>query len=245
MKTHNAIQIRHELARVDIEPDRWLVAKAPLDGRVEEMLERQQHVLRPVKVIAGPSLRAELPFKKKAETVFDWLWNALETGIAVIQNGEEPPGEHASPEQDVAVEECLIASGVDYTCSDDEFAFRTEELSGNVTARLADQHALFRTELVCLPDPQPVLRAALSHFVTLLNASFRLVRGSLTERAIELEVVTPVALLDPWMFEKVIGALSIGQRLAGKECAALLDPELARQYVEFHRLNLKQKGEKP
>jgi hypothetical protein len=92
----------------------------------------------------------------------------------------------------------------------------------------------FRADLARLRDPEPVSLAALVHFLLALNSRLRFARGILSPDKVALEVVIAANDLEPRLIDKAIGALATGAGMARRECAALLDAEVAQAYCRFH-----------
>lgn len=76
--------------------------------------------------------------------------------------------------------------------------------------------------------------AALTHFLIALNGSLRFARATLSEAALALEAVFPIAALRPSIVDRAVDAVAIGAAAAKSSCAALTNDDVAKQYLNFH-----------
>jgi len=75
---------------------------------------------------------------------------------------------------------------------------------------------------------------ALADFLSVVNRRLRFARAQLMSDRLLLEAVVPRSLLTPSAVDLAVEALTIGAVAIKKECAALLNGEVARRYLEFH-----------
>ena len=221
-----------------LEPEGWIVGSLPVAGAPFDLLRQQPKLISPAKVASGPSLRAEMPVRKEIKGSCGVVRSALEHGLEVLagKNGSAPTQTTNAEEAASALAEYLASSSWDWTREAESFLLRVESgvSSRKIGVEVANGHVLFQSELVTLRDPDPVSGRALAHFLLALNGRLRLARGSLFEDRVALEVVVPAAELSSWLIDKTLGSLIVGARLAKRECAALLDAEVAQTYCAFH-----------
>jgi hypothetical protein len=233
-----SFQVDGQRAHLALEPDGWLAAAVPISGPAEDLLRRQAEMLSLAKVAAGLSLRAEVPVEKKIEQSFTAVRSALEQGLAAIvgkhetaaaEGGDQEEARHWLADHFASGSREWSREGAGFTVQVETGLFpqwlRVEPGRGCVS---------FRADLVRLRDPEPVSLAALVHFLLALNSRLRLARGLLLQERAALEAVIPIDVLSHRLADKAIGSLAVGARLAKRECAALLNPEAARAYCEFH-----------
>jgi hypothetical protein len=220
------------------EPGDWLVASAPLSGSAEELLLRQAEIPGPVKITAGPALRVEWPLGKSVAESFTALRSALEAGLAALSGESEATADKESDPELAArwLAEHFAAGAWEWSQHGTGFLLTVEagSLAQKVVVESDGRRVHFRAELVRLCEPEAVSRAALVHFLLELNLRLRFVRARLPDGRVALESVIPADVQSRWLVDKAVGALVVGARMARRECAALLDPELARSYCEFH-----------
>jgi hypothetical protein len=218
------------------EPGDWLVASVALNGSAEELL-RQAELPGPAKITAGPALGAEWPLGKSVAESFTALRSALETGLAALSGESDDAVEESDPQMAARwLAEHFAASAWEWAQHGTGFLLTVEagSLAQKVVVESDGRRVHFRAELVRLCEPEAVSRAALVHFLLELNLRLRFVRARLPDGRVALESVIPADVQSRWLVDKAVGALVVGARMARRECAALLDPELARSYCEFH-----------
>lgn len=222
-----------------LEADGWLVAKTPLMGTGETLLDQQQEMRCLAKVAAGPSLRAELSVDGSVESAGVALQGAMQAGLAVLDGRDTTAAPMAHADQRVS--EVLgtyapAAYVLDWAKDGTGWRCRVETSRGvqRVAAWIEPGAVSLAADLVRLRDPEPLCLRALAHFLLALNRRLRLARGSLDRRAVRLEVVLPADILDPRLLDQALGALAVGVTHARRECAALLEPALATHYCALH-----------
>ncbi len=223
---------------LSLEPEGWLVAFVPVSGAPADLLCRQAAICGPAKVTAGPCLRAELLLEKKVDGSFVAMRSALEHGLQVITGRTRASaveaGDRAEAEQTLT--EYVSSGPREWLQEGPRFLLQVETdlFLQKIVAEVARGCIRFRSDLVRLRDPEPVSFRALVHFLLALNSRLRLARGSLLSDRVVLEVCLPTWCVNTALMDQAVDALIVGARVAKKECAALLQPEVARTYCEFH-----------
>jgi len=223
---------------LSLEPEGWLVAFVPVSGAPADLLCRQAAICGPAKVTAGPCLRAELPLEKKVDGSFVAMRSALEHGLAVITGRHGATGMEACDREDtkqLLADYCASVSR-EWSQEGPQFLLQVETnlFLQKIVAEVDRGCIRFCSDLVRLRDPEPVSFRALVHFLLALNSRLRLARGSLLSDRVVLEVILPTWCVNTALMDQAVDALIVGARVAKKECAALLQPEVARTYCEFH-----------
>lgn len=221
-----------------LEPEGWITGSLPVVGAPAELLRTQSTIIGLAKIVSGPSLQAEMPLRKEIETSVAGVRGALEHGLDVLEGRTSPISMEATgvEEATAALAECLASHPWEWTREAERFVLRVESGASpqTITIEVAQGHAIFRSELVALREPEPVRQRALAHFLLALNARLRLARGSLLDDRVTLEAIIPAAGLSAWLIEKALGSLIVGARLSKGACAALLDADVAQTYCTFH-----------
>jgi len=221
--------------------DDWLEARMPACGKTGDLLVRQADVAGLAKVAAGGYLRAELPLARRSLCQsFTVLRMELEKSLDFFEGN---PGGPRAEGTELSLSDCLAATDLEWSAKEDKFCTRLEEddpFTNHVaTASLAGSALLLRTTLARVRNAGPASLCALSHFLLALNGHIRLARGSLGPDKAWLEVVLPADWATAELVHHAVRSLAVGSRAARRECAALLEPEMAQMYLEFHL-----KGEK-
>jgi hypothetical protein len=121
-----------------------------------------------------------------------------------------------------------------------EWAFsdgiRTVRVGSIAIAAHLDEGAVnFQTWLGRLGTPMTAdALPALADFLSVVNCRLRFARAELMNDQLLLEAVVPGRLLTRSTVDRAVEALAIGAATIEKECAALLNGEMARRYLEFH-----------
>jgi hypothetical protein len=234
-----SFQLDGRRLRLRVEPEGWLIGSLPLEGEADELLERQPGFPGPAKVVPGPLLQAEMPVRSAIEPAFVAVRSAVEYAIQVLseERVSTGPETEATGEAIVTLTEYVEAGIWEWKREGGGFVLTMETGGGSlkVGIELAGSLAHFRSELVALRDPAPASERALAHFLLALNHRLRLARGSLLNDRAALEAAVPSAPLTPWLISKAVNSLIVGTRLAKRECAALLDAEVAQTYCAFHQ----------
>jgi hypothetical protein len=214
----------------------WLEAWMPLCGDARALLPTQHSLAGLAKLSAGDFLRAELPAgRNDCAAAFRALCGELERGLDHFEG--VPESAPAAPLSAGNLDACLSESGIAWSPRGNAFATPLEDDPAPTSFAIAETmgNALaIRSTMVRLPNPNGESREALTHFLLALNQRIRLARASPAPDRILLEVVLPPACVKPALVKQAVGALWAGVAAARRECAALLDPEIARAYLQFH-----------
>ena len=224
---------------VAVEADHWLVGEATIPGDEKACLKLQAEVHAPVRLIPGPRLRAEVPFRRDREEAFDLVRWALESGFPAFG----APGCETGPKivggDGLDLAAVLSESSRPWSEKDNTFAVRLDagSLALKVSVCLDGESVVFSTRIASLPELDWPSTSALEHFLLQLQSRLRFARFHWKNDYLGLEIVLPVSRLDAWLVDKAAGALAAGAAAAKRECAALMQPDVARAYCDFH-LNL-------
>jgi hypothetical protein len=225
-------------AQLAVEPGGWLSASVSVIGSPEYLLRQQAEILAPAKIASGLTLRAEAPVERKIAESFVAVRAALEHGLAVITGkGETNISENdQGREAEALLAERLAAGYGEWLRRENGFLLQVEtgRFEQKVVIEVDRDHVFFRADLARMRKPEPVSLAALVHFLLALNAQLRFARGLLSPDRVALEVVLAAGDLTPRLIDKAVGALAAGAGMARRECAALLDAEVAQAYCGFH-----------
>ena len=214
----------------------WLESWMPLCGDARGLLADQHSLAGLAKLSAGDFLRAELPVGRAGcAAAFRTLCGELERALDHFEG--VPESAPAAPLAAEMLEGCLSESGVAWSPRGGVFSTPLEDDPAPASFAIAEAmgNALaIRAAMVRLHNPVGESHRALIHFLLALNQRIRLARASLMPDRIVLEVVLPPACLNPVLVAQAVGALWAGAAAARRECAALLNPEIARAYLQFH-----------
>lgn len=220
--------------KIQASADGWVSGVAPAAGDALAMHRRQSAVLAPVRLAAGPVLLAEIPCDGDPAEAAGVVEAALEEGLRCIAAGSEPSGVEGDPEA-AAARLMAALEDIGVACERNGIQFQLRIATGAFPQKIAaaprGSIILLHGDLAKWKEIAPVSEEALVHFPLSLNRRLRLARGSLGEDRVGVEVALPASILRPRLLEI---ALAVGARLSRRECAALLDPKIARDYVEFH-----------
>jgi hypothetical protein len=98
-----------------------------------------------------------------------------------------------------------------------------------------DVHAaVFSTEILEAPSATGVSLTALADLVLSMNSRFRLVWITLAGGRLALESVVLWPDLTPILVEELVAALGSSASAVKQPCRALLVPQVAREYLQFH-----------
>jgi hypothetical protein len=214
----------------------WLEVRAPLCGDVRRLLPRQYLLAGLVKAASGDFIRAELPAARDdTNRVFAILRAELEEGLDHFE--DEPAPAATLPLEAGKIAECLNGSG--FAWNQQQSAFTTALEDGPTPAAFATAEAMgealaIRTTMARIRDPSARSLEALTHFLLVLNQRLRMARGSLMPDRVTLEVVLPPACVTPVLVKRAVRSLWAGAAAARRECAALLNPQVAEAYLDFH-----------
>jgi hypothetical protein len=216
--------------------DEWLEMWMPLCGDARSLLPCQHGLAGLAKVAAGDYLRAEMPASHTdCGPAFRILRRELERGLDHFEGVPEPEAASTPPFENLA--ECLSASGVPWSPKGSAWSTPLEDDPAPTSFAIAEAlgNALaIRTTIARLHGPSRESAEALTHFLLVLNERIRLARGSMTPDRMVLEVVLPAGSVKPALVKQAVGSLWTGAAAARRECSALLDPEIAEAYLQFH-----------
>jgi hypothetical protein len=214
----------------------WLETWMPLCGDAAALLARQHCLAGLAKVAAGDYLRAEMPSGcADCADAFRTLRGELERGLDHFEG--VPDSTAAAPLSVENLAECLSASGAPWSPRGSGFSTPLEDGPAPAAFAIAEPRGnafAIRANMVRLHGPQRASTEALTHFLLVFNECIRLARGSMSPDGIVLEVVLPAACVKPALVQQAVRSLWAGAAAARRECAALLDPEIAAAYLQFH-----------
>jgi hypothetical protein len=214
----------------------WLETWMPLCGDARGLLASQHGLAGLAKVAAGDYLRAEMP-----ASYTDWghafriLRRELERGLDYFEGVPESTADATLPVENLA--ECLSASGAVWSPKGSAQSTPLEDDPAPTSFAIAEalgSALAIRATIARLHGPNRESTEALTHFLLVLNERIRLARGSMTPDRIVLEVVLPAGCVKPALVKQAVGSLWTGAAAARRECAALLAPEIAEAYLQFH-----------
>jgi hypothetical protein len=208
------------------EDGRWLVVSAAASGLPDALLARQAEVVGPVKAVAPAMWRAEMPECP----------GAVELVHAALAQAVERAGETAAGGDAAEILAAVAAeSGMAWRSAPTGLFLRVNVADGahSIAATAQSGSICFRTPLLRRKVTDEA-RAAMSHFLLALNGRLRLARAGWWEAGVVLEVALPAASLTVFLMEEAARALGAGLRMARRECASLLDGQVAKHYCEFH-----------
>jgi hypothetical protein len=216
--------------------DEWLEARMPLCGDTGTLLASQHGLAGLAKVAAGDYLRAELPVgRADCADAFRTLCGELERGLDHFEGVPESAVASTLSAENLA--ECLSASGVAWSPKGGAFSTPLEDDPAPTSFAIAEALAnaiAVRATMVRLHRLNGESMKALNHFLLVLNQRIRLARGSMAPDRVVLEVVLPASCAKPALVKQAVRSLWTGAAAVRRECAALVDPEIAEAYLQFH-----------
>lgn len=216
--------------------DEWLEARIPLCGDARSLLASQQGLAGLAKLAAGDFLCAELPIGRADRAdAFRALCSELERGLDHFEGVPESTVATTLSAENLA--ECLSASGVSWSSKGSAFSTPLEDAPAPISFAIAEaigKALAIRATMVRLHSPSGESMKALTHFLLVLNQRIRLARASMAPDKVVLEVVLPAGCAKPALVNQAVRSLWTGAAAARRECAALLDPEIAEAYLQFH-----------
>jgi hypothetical protein len=217
----------------DVEEGHWLVASVPAGetAKFSDLFALQAQLRGPIKAVAPDMWRVEMPICEAAEAIV----YEIATSMAATHDAAGDTAPQAEPAWIPEELPGAAFTGQPWERVPAGLALRLNGVGANhlITASASAGVVFFRTALVRRRIPEST-RDVLVHFLLALNARLRLARSLFGEDCIVLEVALPASALDHYLVEEAVGALAAGFRLARRECACLLDGQVARQYREFH-----------
>jgi hypothetical protein len=221
------------LAHCTLHSDDWLHLVVPLGGSAKALVARQDHLLLPIKVVPGPTLIAELPLVEDLDSTFRILRKFLRRGLAICAATEEPRRlELEDANTGAAWQSALEASAIAWHRDNEQFAASAGR--ARVIACAVDGAVVFRVDVTRLHTAAAVSLDALTDFVLAVNARFRFVRATLTPGWLVHEVALPTSVLTPELVSCAVTAVRDCFHQTRKACAALVDPRVAAEYLDFH-----------
>lgn len=206
----------------------------PITGGGSDLVHLYGCLLLPVKVVAGPTLVAEMPSGDHAASIFTFLRDALRRSMSVLESrvsgtpAAEPQTTSLLPQLRSILEESALA------WEEDNGVLSTKTAAGKVTASVHATSVAFRSPLAHLGRASPTSLEALTDFVLAMNARFCLVRGTFVSDTLVGEVALPVEGLTPVIVNQAVRGIGTIVAMARKACLALVDRQVAEQYLEFH-----------
>jgi hypothetical protein len=203
-----------EPALADETPEELLGLGAELPGNL-------RYLVRPGgKVVLIGEVRIDAPVEDAKQRLEQWLEGAAE-------------GDRESP-SDETVEAALEGSGFAWSRREKVWAVPANEtLPRELQIRLTPRGVRIEAVLVEWDEIGAAEHQALAHFLLSAQGGLRSARCELTEQSARLAVVADVAHLDADLRHGLLG-VAAGCRLLAREAAALLVPEAARLFLEFH-----------
>jgi len=214
----------------------WAMGVIPIRGEGFALLEKQATVMAPLRAAEGQILLADMPYDRDPGGAINAVAAALEIGQFAFLHEATLLAESDDTRVGKKLASCLEQLGIPAERSEADFELRLETgaFQQKIAARPCGSQILLRGILARWREAEPVTRAALAHFLLSLNRRTRLARGSIAGNSAVVEAVLPVAALEPWLLQRALDASLVAARLARRECAALIDSDIARQYAQFH-----------
>jgi hypothetical protein len=216
--------------------DGWVRLSSPVDADARTLVRQHVRLALPVKGVAGPALTAEMPVGDDLAATFSLLREGLRQGLALAAGAElgcegtDRVAWHAQ----AALQPLLDES---------EFVWRhdgeSEQLFANVggarVAAFGDGTSVrFRTDVLPLGRADGPSLDALAEYVLAIDARFRFVRGAFLSDRLVLEVAVPVRALTPVVVDRAARTIGDCLRLTRRACAALVEGDVAHEYLQFH-----------
>jgi hypothetical protein len=130
-------------------------------------------------------------------------------------------------------EDLLAATGLEWVREGEVFTARLA--ASRIVADPQQGQMMLRVEIVRLRNPSPESLTALTDFLDALNSRLRGTRAVLLAEAALLTASIPNSALGATVIVTAVGALRVAASVTTRECAALLDPTVARRYLHFHK----------
>jgi hypothetical protein len=132
-----------------------------------------------------------------------------------------------------SLEDLLAGTGLEWAREGEVFTARLA--ASRIVADPQQGQMMLRVEIVRLRNPSPESLTAMTDFLDALNSRLKGARAvMLRERAL-LTASIPDGALEAVEIERAVGALRVAASVTTRECAALLDPAVARHYLNFHK----------
>jgi len=210
----------------------WVEARMPVCG--DAPFQSQFTLPGLAKLSAGDFLRIELPVARGAYAdTFRLIAAELERALDHFEGVPANP----APQPALKLADLLAETSAPWTPKGDAFTTPLDDDPAPATFAIAEpmgSAVAIRTTLTRLHQPAPDSLDALTHFLLALNQRIRLARGSIAPGRAVLEVVLPAACATPALVTQAVNSLWTGTAVARRECAALLDPQIAEAYLQFH-----------
>lgn len=233
--------------RVDlvVEPEGWLVGSTPLGGSPDRWFAQQSRIQTLAKVVDGAALQIDIAIQESLGAAFTTLKAIVRDALSCLAGDDTATAGKAGAvgTADCAAVEVLntYAASSPWLASAEAggFTLLVDTARGRqqrITAKVGEGR-LRLTALLGNPKASGSASShALAHFMLALNARVRLVRGSVGDAGVLLEVVLPPWVVNADLVDRAMGALIVAAAMAKRECAALLVPAVAEVYCAFHRV---------
>jgi hypothetical protein len=210
----------------------WLQLSTTLPGRERDAIRRQCNLLLPVKIVAGPRLIAEMPLMEDATSTFVALRSVLRLALAGMALSQDESAGNGETGAEVTARLDAVLDETAFTWGRDDRRRSTKMGTNTVVAEAIGTAGVFRANVAHLANG-PSLDAVI-HLVLAINARFRFVRGTFVSGRLVQEVALPAALLSPELVDRAVGIISDSCRRTKRACAALMNRQVAEQYLDFH-----------
>ena len=226
-------QLDGRSVRCAIDRAGWLQLLMPLPGSGKDLVREHERLQLPIKIVPGPALVGEMPCDGDLTSAFELLRASLHRGVDLLESerGVIHAADHAGPEMLPRLESILDQSA--FTWSDASGLVSTRTGNGKVVVTLQTESVIFRAPMAHLGQASPASLEALEHFILMMNARLRLVRGSFVAGRLVGEVVWPIAVLTPTLVDHAARSIDASLRTK-KACLALANGLVAEQYLELH-----------
>jgi hypothetical protein len=244
---HGAFELDGRQVDLVVEPEGWLVGSTPLGGAADRWFAQQSRIPTFAKVVEGPALQVDIPIQESLGAAFTTLRAILREAVSGLAAGGTPTAGDSDADA-VGAADRAAGEALDTYAASSPWLVLTEaggftllvETARDRQQRITAKAAEGRVRLTALLAPSrangPASSRALAHFMLTLNARVRLVRGSVGDAGVRLEVVLPSWVVNVDLVDRAIGALIAAAATARRECAALLVPAVAEAYCAFHRV---------
>jgi hypothetical protein len=229
-------QARFDIEGVEVRcvrKEEWLRLSACLTGQPLDLLCRQSGLRLPVRVADGPSLVVELPAGNDPASSFSRLCTALRAGLAGMAGGAcDTSAASRSAPADTPLQELLEQTALEWFPGDGHFWTTLEDVK--VKAETCVHGAVFGAEILPVSSAAAVSLTALADFVLAMNSRLQMVGGTIAGGRLGLESVVPWPDLTPPRVGQLAAAVASCASAVKRPCRALLVPQVAHEYLQFH-----------